>query len=320
MFLTFSPHLPHYHPAELEKQKGMMRPNASQPGGAKDSVNGTLARSSLEDTYGAGDGLKRGALSSSLRDLSDAGKSLGSLPWLGRCGTGCPLCPLSLTASLSYTHHTCMHWPLSRAPGAAPQEAWEPGQIRWSPEFGPGSVKWGHSQPPPSLSLLHLSSLSSSISPAPPLLLRHLFLLSLLLLHLSSSPPSPLQRGKGNRGVCPREGPRPGTQLWSPAGWGGGVAALTLGSLLVGAGKRGRRNSVGSLDSTIEVSASSCPTRPLHEPCPAMEPQRRRGPDASPSSLMGTSRLPLPANHSLHLSSTLSVLTLPVSQSVFHSP
>lgn len=59
--------------SELEKQKGMMRPNASQPGGAKDSVNGTLARSSLEDTYGAGDGLKRGALSSSLRDLSDAG-------------------------------------------------------------------------------------------------------------------------------------------------------------------------------------------------------------------------------------------------------
>ncbi|XP_055985986.1 IQ motif and SEC7 domain-containing protein 2 isoform X2 [Sorex fumeus] len=59
--------------SELEKQKGLMRPNASQPGGAKDSVNGTLARSSLEDTYGAGDGLKRGALSSSLRDLSDAG-------------------------------------------------------------------------------------------------------------------------------------------------------------------------------------------------------------------------------------------------------
>lgn len=181
-------------------------------------------------------------------------------------------------------------------------------------------MKWGHSLSP-SLSLLHLSSsLSSSISPAPPLLILHLFLLSRLLLHLSSSPPSPLQRGKGNRGVCPREGPRPGTQLWSPAGWGGGVAALTLGSLLVGAGKRGRRNSVGSLDSTIEVSASSCPTRPLHEPCPAMEPQRRRGPVASPSSLMGTLRLPLPANHSLHLSSTLSVLTLPVSQSVFHSP
>lgn len=79
LFLTFTPCLPHFHPAELEKQKGMMRPNASQPGGAKDSVNGTLVRSSLEDTYGAGDGLKRGALSSSLRDLSDAGKS--SRPW-----------------------------------------------------------------------------------------------------------------------------------------------------------------------------------------------------------------------------------------------
>lgn len=107
--LTFSPCLPHYHPAELEKQKGMMRPNASQPGGAKDSVNGTLARSSLEDTYGAGDGLKRGALSSSLRDLSDAGKCSGPPPWLGRCGTGCPLCLLSLTASLLCTRHTCTH-------------------------------------------------------------------------------------------------------------------------------------------------------------------------------------------------------------------
>lgn len=51
------------------------------------------------------------------------------------------------------------------------------------------------------------------------------------------------------------------------------MATLTLGSLLVGAGKRGRRNSVGSLDSTIEVSASSCPTRPLHEPCPAWTPE-----------------------------------------------
>lgn len=140
----------------------------------------------------------------------------------------------------------------------------------------------------------------------------------------STSPlphPTPLQQGPGNRGVCPREGPRPGAQLRSPAGWGGGVATLTLGSLLVGAGKRGRRNSVGSLDSTIEVSASSRPTRPLHEPCPACTPapRRRRGPVAPPS-LLGTLRLPLPANHSLHLSSALSVLTLPVSQSVSHSP
>lgn len=66
----------------------MMRPNASQPGGAKDSVNGTLARSSLEDTYGAGDGLKRGALSSSLRDLSDAGKCPGPRPGWGDMGPG----------------------------------------------------------------------------------------------------------------------------------------------------------------------------------------------------------------------------------------
>lgn len=170
LFLTFTPHLPPCHPAELEKQKGMMRPNTSQPGGAKESVNGTLARSSLEDTYGAGDGLKRGALSSSLRDLSDAGKSTGPLPWLGRLGTGCPFC-LSLTASLvrsrhTHTHTPCLYpepWaPCHRGPG-------EPGQNRWSPGFGPGSVTWGLSRSP-SLLLLHLSSLSSSISPTPPLL------------------------------------------------------------------------------------------------------------------------------------------------------
>ncbi|CAM5174298.1 unnamed protein product [Eretmochelys imbricata] len=70
--------------SELEKQKGVMRPNVSPAGGPKEAVNGTLTRSSLEDTYGLGDGLKRSALSSSLRDLSDAGKrgrrnSVGSL-------------------------------------------------------------------------------------------------------------------------------------------------------------------------------------------------------------------------------------------------
>ncbi|XP_061470005.1 IQ motif and SEC7 domain-containing protein 2 isoform X15 [Rhineura floridana] len=59
--------------SELEKQKGVMRPNASPSSGPKDTVNGTLTRSSLEDAYTVGEGLKRSALSSSLRDLSDAG-------------------------------------------------------------------------------------------------------------------------------------------------------------------------------------------------------------------------------------------------------
>ncbi|XP_060125200.1 IQ motif and SEC7 domain-containing protein 2 isoform X5 [Zootoca vivipara] len=59
--------------SELEKQKGVMRPNASPSSGPKDAVNGTLTRSSLEDAYTVGEGLKRSALSSSLRDLSDAG-------------------------------------------------------------------------------------------------------------------------------------------------------------------------------------------------------------------------------------------------------
>uniref|UniRef100_A0A8C8RMU1 IQ motif and Sec7 domain ArfGEF 2 n=1 Tax=Pelusios castaneus TaxID=367368 RepID=A0A8C8RMU1_9SAUR len=74
--------------SELEKQKGVMRPSASPAGGPKDAVNGALARSSLDDTYALGEGLKRSALSSSLRDLSDAGEPghLGScLSWGGKC-------------------------------------------------------------------------------------------------------------------------------------------------------------------------------------------------------------------------------------------
>ncbi|XP_046869896.1 IQ motif and SEC7 domain-containing protein 2-like [Hypomesus transpacificus] len=84
--------------SELEKQKGVVRPSVlsggggagpggpgSDGGGLKTvGVNGTLGRPSLDDTYAAVDGLKRSALSSSLRDLSDTGKrgrrnSVGSL-------------------------------------------------------------------------------------------------------------------------------------------------------------------------------------------------------------------------------------------------
>ncbi|KAI5614018.1 IQ motif and SEC7 domain-containing protein 2 isoform X6, partial [Silurus asotus] len=77
--------------SELEKQKGVMRPglmSGDVSGGVDgiktEAVNGTLGRPSLDDTYATGDGLKRTALSSSLRDLSDTGKrgrrnSAGSL-------------------------------------------------------------------------------------------------------------------------------------------------------------------------------------------------------------------------------------------------
>uniref|UniRef100_A0A3B4ZFY6 IQ motif and SEC7 domain-containing protein 2-like n=1 Tax=Stegastes partitus TaxID=144197 RepID=A0A3B4ZFY6_9TELE len=54
--------------SELEKQKGVMRPVKSEV------VNGTLGRPSLDDTYASVDGLKRTALSSSLRDLSETGE------------------------------------------------------------------------------------------------------------------------------------------------------------------------------------------------------------------------------------------------------
>uniref|UniRef100_A0A667Y117 IQ motif and Sec7 domain ArfGEF 2 n=1 Tax=Myripristis murdjan TaxID=586833 RepID=A0A667Y117_9TELE len=56
--------------SELEKQKGVMRPGLLTGGGGA-AVNGTLGRPSLDDTYASVDGLKRTALSSSLRDLSD---------------------------------------------------------------------------------------------------------------------------------------------------------------------------------------------------------------------------------------------------------
>ncbi|XP_034392072.1 IQ motif and SEC7 domain-containing protein 1 isoform X3 [Cyclopterus lumpus] len=76
--------------SELEKQKGVMRSSLLTGGvvggvGVKsDVVNGTLGRTSFDDNCSVGEGLKRTALSSSLRDLSDAGKrgrrnSVGSL-------------------------------------------------------------------------------------------------------------------------------------------------------------------------------------------------------------------------------------------------
>ncbi|XP_034027345.1 LOW QUALITY PROTEIN: IQ motif and SEC7 domain-containing protein 2-like [Thalassophryne amazonica] len=83
--------------AELEKQKGIIRPGLVTGGGSgaigansttgpveSEVVNGSLGRPSLDDTYASMDGLKRTALSSSLRDLSETGKrgrrnSVGSL-------------------------------------------------------------------------------------------------------------------------------------------------------------------------------------------------------------------------------------------------
>lgn len=63
-------------PAELEKQKGVVRTSMSQCSSLKkEPGNGTLSRACLDDSYAGGEGLKRSALSSSLRDLSEAGKS-----------------------------------------------------------------------------------------------------------------------------------------------------------------------------------------------------------------------------------------------------
>ncbi|XP_041446947.1 IQ motif and SEC7 domain-containing protein 1 isoform X6 [Xenopus laevis] len=59
--------------AELEKQKGVVRPSMSQSSSLKkESGNSALNRACLDDSYASGEGLKRSALSSSLRDLSEA--------------------------------------------------------------------------------------------------------------------------------------------------------------------------------------------------------------------------------------------------------
>lgn len=69
-----------YATAELEKQKGVVRPSMSQSSGLKkEAGNGSMNRASLDDTYAMGEGLKRSALSSSLRDLSEAGAANISL-------------------------------------------------------------------------------------------------------------------------------------------------------------------------------------------------------------------------------------------------
>lgn len=53
-----------------------MRPSMSQCSSLKkEPGGGTLSRACLDDSYASGEGLKRSALSSSLRDLSEAGKS-----------------------------------------------------------------------------------------------------------------------------------------------------------------------------------------------------------------------------------------------------
>nr|XP_032822427.1 IQ motif and SEC7 domain-containing protein 1-like isoform X1 [Petromyzon marinus] len=62
---------------ELEKQKGIMRQTSAQghAGKRKEATNGGMPRGSLDDScIVGGEALKRSALSSSLRDLTDGGK------------------------------------------------------------------------------------------------------------------------------------------------------------------------------------------------------------------------------------------------------
>ncbi|ELV10205.1 IQ motif and SEC7 domain-containing protein 1 [Tupaia chinensis] len=77
--------------SELEKQKGVVRPSMSQCSSLKkEPGSGTLSRACLDDSYAGSEGLKRSALSSSLRDLSEAAsraaQSAGGLGRLSRSG------------------------------------------------------------------------------------------------------------------------------------------------------------------------------------------------------------------------------------------
>lgn len=51
----------------------------------KETGNGSMNRASLDDTYAMGEGLKRSALSSSLRDLSEAGTTSARTVVFSRC-------------------------------------------------------------------------------------------------------------------------------------------------------------------------------------------------------------------------------------------
>lgn len=79
---------------------GMLAGGAGAAGGGAGSgggpmksevVNGTLGRPSLDDTYASVDGLKRTALSSSLRDLSETGEE-----GAGPSGSGSPRVNITL--------------------------------------------------------------------------------------------------------------------------------------------------------------------------------------------------------------------------------
>ncbi|XP_066499417.1 IQ motif and SEC7 domain-containing protein 1 isoform X3 [Hoplias malabaricus] len=108
--------------SELEKQKGVMRPSLLSSnvvgggvGGVKNEVvNGSVGRPSLDDNYSPGEGLKRTALSSSLRDLSDSGKrgrrnSVGSLDSTMEVSlSGAEVCIFSFRPKI---HHQSGHHP-----------------------------------------------------------------------------------------------------------------------------------------------------------------------------------------------------------------
>ncbi|CAN8179174.1 unnamed protein product, partial [Coccothraustes coccothraustes] len=187
--------------AELEKQKGVAGPRGAGP--PREALNG-LSRSSLEEAFGA-EGLKRSALSSSLRDLSDSGKrgrrnSVGSLDSTievrGQChAPGChaPGCHLKC--------HTPECHPKCHTPGAPSSAA--PAAGAGGPGRAGGRSRGGLQAPgPPGLQLLVLPGLPVRQPPrqrprrAPSRRGGSRFGLGLLLLgvFIASPPPPPARR------------------------------------------------------------------------------------------------------------------------------
>nr|XP_036304546.1 IQ motif and SEC7 domain-containing protein 1 isoform X1 [Pipistrellus kuhlii] len=148
--------------SELEKQKGVVRPSMSQCSSLKkESGTGTLNRACLDDSYASSEGLKRSALSSSLRDLSEAVSAFRdtaatSAVFLSRGTEDCPRHlprrrPLSERAKLTGL------WAVElRAPG----KVWRAVARRQTTEGAPPSQLAGH------LSIFLLCHVIEAIIPA----------------------------------------------------------------------------------------------------------------------------------------------------------
>uniref|UniRef100_A0A4W4HML9 SEC7 domain-containing protein n=1 Tax=Electrophorus electricus TaxID=8005 RepID=A0A4W4HML9_ELEEL len=216
--------------SELEKQKGVMRPGllggdvGSGVGSMKSEVvNGTLGRPSLDDTYATGEGLKRTALSSSLRDLSETG--VGGGPGqlhnaVGSVGVG-PLPgtvehaggPGSVSGGSSSASFLGSLFGSKRAkpppplipPGPHYPAPVPPPTTGGPPPPSPSALSQSDPGGPSKIQALHAQYCHNSVGqPPPPYHYHHRY-------HVqpSAAPPTPAVHHTLHRGSLPRRGPAP---------------------------------------------------------------------------------------------------------------